>query len=166
MTQTETITPARFREVLGGYPTGVSVITASDGDARYGMVVGSFTSISLDPPLVGFFPDKASRSWIKIERTGRFCVNVLGAHQLEHCKHFSSKVEDKFAGRSHSLTPGGLPLLDDALVWIECEIAQVIEIGDHLLVIGAVSALDRRDDEAPLLFYSGSYHSLKPLGTE
>ena len=158
-----TIAPARFREVLGGYPTGVCVITSADADFRYAMVVGTFTSISLEPPLVGFFPDKASSSWPKIERTGRFCVNVLGEDQLEHCKHFASKREDKFEGRSHGLSPGGLPLLDDAVAWIECDIAQVIEIGDHLLVVGAVSALDRRDNGDPLLFHSGSYHGLQPL---
>jgi flavin reductase (DIM6/NTAB) family NADH-FMN oxidoreductase RutF len=163
MTGAAAIAPERFREVLGGYPTGVCVITAADADSRYAMVVGTFTSISLEPPLVGFFPDKSSTSWPKIERTGRFCVNVLAKDQLEHCKHFASKLEDKFEGRTHGLSPGGLPLLDDALAWIECDIAEVIEIGDHLLVVGAVSALDRRDKGHPLLFFSGSYHGLQPL---
>jgi 3-hydroxy-9,10-secoandrosta-1,3,5(10)-triene-9,17-dione monooxygenase reductase component len=163
MTGTAGIAPGRFREVLGGYPTGVCVITSVDAESRYAMVVGTFTSISLEPPLVGFFPDKSSTSWPKIERTGRYCVNVLGKDQLDHCKHFASKLEDKFEGRSHGLSPGGLPLLDNAVAWIECDIAQVIEIGDHLLVVGAVSALHRRDEGDPLLFFSGSYHGLQPL---
>jgi flavin reductase (DIM6/NTAB) family NADH-FMN oxidoreductase RutF len=163
MTGLAAIAPGRFREVLGGYPTGVCVITSADADSRYAMVVGTFTSISLEPALVGFFPDKSSTSWPKIERTGRYCVNVLGKDQLDHCKHFASKREDKFEGRSHGFSPGGLPLLDGAIAWIECSIAQVIEIGDHLLVVGAVSALDRRDKGDPLLFFSGSYHGLQPL---
>ncbi len=162
MTLKLAIAPGRFRQVLGGYPTGVCVIASADPDNRYGMVVGTFTSISLEPPLVGFFPDKSSGSWPKIEATGRFCVNVLGQDQLAHCNHFF-RLEDKFAGRSRALSPGGLPILDDAIVWIECDIAQVIELGDHLLVVGAVAALDRRDNGDPLVFYSGAYHGLKPL---
>ncbi|MCB2062129.1 MAG: flavin reductase family protein, partial [Novosphingobium sp.] len=72
-----TIDPAHFRQVLGAYPTGVAVITAMDTEgAPAGMVVGTFTSVSLDPPLVGFLPDKSSSSWPKIESAGRFCVNV------------------------------------------------------------------------------------------
>lgn len=163
MDQAAAITSGRFREVLGGYPTGVCVITSANSKSRFGMVVGSFTSISLDPPLVGFFPDKASSSWPKIAATGRFCVNVLGENQLENCKLFASKREDKFEGHSHGLSPRGLPVLDDAIAWIECDIAQVSEVGDHLLVVGAVSALDRRDDGEPLVFFAGSYHRLQPL---
>lgn len=162
MAGTATIAPERFRQVLGAYPTGVCVITSADSAYRYAMVVGTFTSISLDPPLVGFFPGKSSTSWPKIERTGRFCVNVLAENQLEACGHFASKREDKFEGRSYTMSPGGLPLLDEAVAWIECSIANVMEIGDHLLVVGDVSALDRRDDCDPLLFYSGSYHGLRP----
>ena len=71
-----TIDPRHFRSVLGCYPTGVCVVTASHDGARHAMVVGSFTSISLDPPLVGFFPDKKSSSWPQIAATGRFCASV------------------------------------------------------------------------------------------
>jgi 3-hydroxy-9,10-secoandrosta-1,3,5(10)-triene-9,17-dione monooxygenase reductase component len=74
--------PRRFRDVLGQYPTGVCVVTATQADGRRaGFVVGSFTSVSLDPPLVGFFPDKGSSSWPKIERARSFCINVLSASQ-------------------------------------------------------------------------------------
>jgi hypothetical protein len=82
--------------------------------------VGSFTSISLDPPLVGFFPDKRSSSWPRIAATGRFCVNVLGADQLDLCRHFASRADDKFAELAHGHSPSGLPLLDNALAWIDC----------------------------------------------
>lgn len=157
------IAPERFRKVLGGYPTGVSVITSSDADGNYGMVVGTFTSISLAPPLVGFFPDKSSTSWPRIARTGRFCVNVLGADQLAACRRFAGKHEDKFEGQSHSPSPGGLPILDGVIAWIECDISQITEIGDHLLVVGTVNALDCRENSKPLLFFGGSYHALQPL---
>ena len=83
MTET-TIDPAVFRQVLASYPTGVCVITALDeGNRPAGMVVGSFTSVSLNPPLVGFFPDKSSSSWPLIEKAGHFAVNVMGSDQQE-----------------------------------------------------------------------------------
>jgi 3-hydroxy-9,10-secoandrosta-1,3,5(10)-triene-9,17-dione monooxygenase reductase component len=154
------ITARDFRDVLGCYPTGVCVVTSSDECARYGMAVGSFTSISLDPRLVGFFPDKSSTSWPRIEKTGRFCVNVLGGHHLAICGRFASKLADKFEGLSHQRSPGGLPLIDDAVAWIECRISSVQEIGDHLFVVGAVEALGKSDDGAPLLFFRGGYHRL------
>src|SRR4051812_3775913 len=87
------IEPERFRRVLGQYPTGVCVIPA-DGpaDGASGMVVGSFTSVSLDPPLIAFYVAKTSTSWPKIESTGAFCVNILGAGQEKICRTFSSKA--------------------------------------------------------------------------
>ncbi len=153
-----------YRSVLGAWPTGVCVITAVDADgSRHGMVVGSFSSISLDPPLVGFFPDKKSSSWPKIAATGRFCVNVLGASQLELCKRFAGRAEDKFTELAHGHSPSGQPLLDDAIAWIDCRIERVEDIGDHLLVVGEIEALDRREDGTPLLFFRGQYHDVAGL---
>jgi len=160
VTEAPTITAGQFRDVLGCYPTGVCVVTSADEDARHGMAVGSFTSISLDPRLVGFFPDKTSSSWPRIQKTGRFCVNVLGGDHLDICRRFASKLADKFEGLTHRRSPGGLPLIDGAVAWIECRIAAVQEVGDHLLVVGAVEALGKSDDVAPLLFFRGGYHRL------
>lgn len=152
-----------FRNVLGGYPTGVSVITSSDGASRYAMVVGTFTSISLDPPLIGFFPDKSSSSWPKIETIGRFCVNVLGADQLEHCGRFASKTADKFMGVEHDHSPSGLPILPGVVAWLDCSVISVQPIGDHLFVVGVVEALERTSHSSPLLFHGGAYHRLQEL---
>ena len=158
------IDPALFRSVLGAYPTGVVVITAVDPDgSRHGLVIGSFTSISLDPPLVGFFPDKRSRSWAAIASVGRFCVNVLGSDQLDLCRRFAARADDKFADLAHGHTPSGQPLLENAIAWIDCSIERVTEIGDHFLVVGAVDALGRRDAGTPLMFFSGQYHDLAAL---
>ena len=159
------IEPRLFRDVLGSYPTGVCVVTAIDADGqRHALVVGSFSSISLDPPLVGFFPDKKSSSWPLIARTGRFCVNVLGADQLALCQRFTARGQDKFGELAHGASPSGLPLLDDAIAWLDCTLERVVEIGDHWLVVGAVESLDRRDDGTPLLFFRGGYHDLTVLG--
>ena len=158
------IDPALFRSVLGAYPTGVVVITAVDPDgSRHGLVIGSFTSISLDPPLVGFFPDKRSRSWAAIASVGRFCVNVLGSDQLDLCRRFAARADDKFADLAHGHTPSGQPLLENAIAWIDCSIERVTEIGDHFLVVGAVDALGRRDAGTPLMFFSGQHHDLAAL---
>ncbi len=158
------IDPALFRSVLGAYPTGVVVITAVDGEgARHGMVIGSFTSISLDPALVGFFPDRKSRSWAQIAPVGRFCVNVLGSDQLALCRRFAARADDKFADLAHGHTPAGQPLLENAIAWIDCRTERVTEVGDHLLVVGAVEALGRRDEGTPLLFFRGQYHDLAEL---
>lgn len=155
------IDPKHFRDVMGSYPTGVCVVTAQgEQGERWGLAVGSFTSISLDPTLVGFLPDKRSRSWERMAETGRFCVNVLGADQLATCQRFASRHEDKFEGISHGTSPGGLPLLDDVLAWIECDIARTVELGDHLLVVGAVRAMQRMTGDSPLIFYRGGYHML------
>lgn len=153
-----------FRDVLGSYPTGVSVITSVSGSGeRFGLAVGTFTAISLDPPLVGFMPDKRSTSWAEIEKTGTFCVNILSAAQLDMCRRFATRGGDKFEGMSHGHSPGGLPLLDDVLAWVECGIQSVVELGDHVLVVGAVKAMARAHEGAPLLFFRGGYHTLDSL---
>jgi flavin reductase (DIM6/NTAB) family NADH-FMN oxidoreductase RutF len=128
----------------------VVVITAAGSDGvRHGLVIGSFTSISLDPPLVGFFPDKRSSSWAKIAPVGRFCVNVLGSDQLDLCQRFAARAEDKFADLAHDHSPSGQPLLDNAIAWIDCTLERVTEVGDHYLVVGAVEAMGKRDAERP-----------------
>jgi flavin reductase (DIM6/NTAB) family NADH-FMN oxidoreductase RutF len=154
-----------FRDVMGCCPTSVAVITAQSGNDRFGMVVGTFTSISLDPPLVGFFPGRESRTWRKIEETGRFCANVLSDRQASVSRALSSNTDDKFAGISHVASPGGLPLLEGISAWVECSIHSVQEIGDHFLVVGAVEAMGH-GAESPLVFLKGSYlatHALQQI---
>lgn len=156
--------PASFRNVMGRYPTGVAVVTSAHDDEKIGFVVGSFTSISLDPPLVGFFPGKSSSSWPRIEKSGRFCVNVLGADQSDLCRKFASKLDDKFSGFSVPQSPAGLPILEGAVAWIECRIEKVCELGDHYLVVGAVEAMGTSGGSgSPLIFAQGNYHGLASL---
>ncbi len=155
---TVSIDPATFRYILGHYPTGVCAITAMQpGGAPAAMIVGSFTSVSLDPPLVAFFPDKGSTSWPKIEAAGRFCVNVLGDTQEALCRTLASKEADKFDTVAHHLSASGSPVLDGALAWIDCTIHAVHEAGDHHMVLGAVHTLDTHGDGTPLLFHKGIY---------
>jgi 3-hydroxy-9,10-secoandrosta-1,3,5(10)-triene-9,17-dione monooxygenase reductase component len=148
---------ATFRRVLGHYPTGVCVITAVTEDGSAGMVVGSFTSVSLDPPLVAFFPDKKSSSWPRIERAGKFCVNVLGSDQLELSRRFATRGSDKFAGVSHRISDNGSPILDGIVAWIDCDLHATHDAGDHVIVLGQVKALEVDQPSKPLLFFQGGY---------
>lgn len=152
-----------FRKTLGHYPTGVCAITAIDGDRPVAMVVGSFTSVSLDPPLVGFFPDRNSTSWPRIRQARRFCVNVLGSHQQGLCRTISSKAEDKFDALSFRLSDGGSPILDDVVAWIDCELHSVTDAGDHFIALGLVERLAVENPRAPLIFCQGGYGQFAAL---
>lgn len=153
-----TIDPARFRQVMGSYPTGVCAVTATGSDgAPVGMVIGSFTSVSLDPPLVGFLPDKKSSSWPQIEAAGQFCVNVLASDQMDVCRQLSAKGADKFAGLDTSLSEHGDPVIANSIARIDCTIHGVIDAGDHWFVLGRVIGLDTTRDDDPMLFWRGRY---------
>lgn len=156
---------ATFRHVLGHYPTGVCIVTAVEADGTpTGMVVGSFTSVSLDPPLVAFFPDRKSSSWPRLEAVGKFCVNVLAAGQTDLCRQFAARGGDKFAGVTHRHSANGSPILDGVVAWIDCDLDVVHEAGDHFIVLGRVVALEVADPGAPLLFFQGGYGAFAALG--
>ncbi len=154
------IDPARFRQVLGSYPTGVCIITALDGENNpAGLLVGTFTSVSLDPPLVGFLPDKTSSSWPKIEQAGHFCVNVLASDQQQVCRQMTATATgpDKFAGVDYALSANRLPVIANAIASIECRIHSVNEAGDHWFVLGEVLGMETTRDDDPMLFNRGRY---------
>ena len=152
------IDPALFRQVLGNYPTGVTVITAlTDGGEPVGMVVGTFTSVSLDPPLVGFLPSKTSSSWPLIEAAGHFCVNVMARDQLELCKGLARSGPDKFGGVDYAISQHNLPVLAGTMVSIECRLHAVQDAGDHWFVTGLVLGLESKRDADPMLFHMGKY---------
>lgn len=153
----------RFRRVLASYPTGVTVITAiAEDGAPAGMAVGSFTSVSLDPPLVAFLPDKSSTSFPKIRTASSFCVNVLAADQEALCRAFAVRGGDKFAGVPWSPTRSGAPRLDGVAAWIDCEFESIQEAGDHYFVLGRVRDLDARGERLPLVFFQGGYGKFAP----
>src|SRR5262245_41467821 len=113
------IDPQTFRQVLGQFPTGVVIITAVCRDGTpTGMSIGSFASVSLDPPLVAFFPMRTSRTWSEIEATRRFCVNVLGADQERLCRAFARPGADKFDGVEWRPAASGSPIIEQSLAWI------------------------------------------------
>lgn len=152
-----TVDSQHLRRVLGHYPTGVAVITAMVDEEPIGMVVGSFSSVSLDPPLVSFMPDKASSTYARLAGATAFCVNVLAADQEHLCRQFASKTGDKFRGVSTRPAPSGAPIIDGTVAWIDCSVHAVMDAGDHDIVLGRVGQFDIGTPGSPLLFFQGGY---------
>ena len=150
----------RFRDVLGLFATGVTVVTSNSNGEPVGMTCQSFSSVSLSPPLVMFCPAKTSRAWPLIRRAGFFCVNILAAGQDALSDGMATKGVDKFDGVSWSPSKTGAPLLDGVTGFVDCTIEAVYEAGDHYVVIGRVQDLGGGDAEVlgdPLLFFRGRY---------
>ncbi|MGI5198253.1 flavin reductase family protein [Streptomyces sp. CA-288835] len=156
--------PGRFRHVLGHYPTGVTVVTATaPDDTLVGMVIGSFTSVSLDPPLVAFFAGRSSTTWPRIMAGGAFCVNVLAAGQEDLCRDVSAKAPDVFDRHPWRSAASGSPVLAGVVAWIDCDIADVWTLGDHYFVLGRVRELGvEKAGAAPLVFSRGRLAPLPP----
>jgi 3-hydroxy-9,10-secoandrosta-1,3,5(10)-triene-9,17-dione monooxygenase reductase component len=148
---------ARYRQVLGYFATGVTVITSMDGDEPVGLAANSFTSLSLEPPLVLFSAAHTSSTWPLIRDSGRFCVNVLSEAQEDVCRRFAEKGADRFKAVGWRASEGGSPILADTLAWIDCVIENRYPGGDHEIVVGRVLDLDVVGDGRPLVFYRGGY---------
>jgi len=154
--------PGRFRQVLGHFCTGVTVITTADAAGPAGFACQSFAALSLDPPLVLFCPARTSATWPRIERAGHFCANVLAGGQRELARVFGTggtSRADRFAGLRWSSCPSGAPVLDGVLTWAGCTVEAVHEAGDHWVVVGRVVQLGECVAGPPLLFYRGRFDS-------
>ncbi|WP_433521493.1 flavin reductase [Nocardia pseudovaccinii] len=152
-----------WRDVHGEYPTGVAIISALDADGEpQGTVVGTFASVSLDPPLVSFMPMRSSRSYSAIRDTEYFRVSVLGSGHEDLCRAFATAPpESRFAVGEWESDERGIPHLVDSVVWFSCKRSQTIEAGDHDIVLGEVLDLGFGDGRAgmPLVFLKGGYGS-------
>ncbi len=161
----EVLTPdaASFRTVLGHFATGITVITAMDGGEPVGIAANSFTSVSLDPPLVLFCAAKTSGTWPRIQQAGHFTVNVLDEHQEHVSQLFAAKDVDRFGQVQWRIGSRG-PILHGVHAYLDCTIEAEHDAGDHVIVIGRVHELGLTADAGPLLFYRGRYGRL--LGSE
>jgi 3-hydroxy-9,10-secoandrosta-1,3,5(10)-triene-9,17-dione monooxygenase reductase component len=159
-TPATSVPAAGFRQVLGHFCTGITVITTMDADGPAGFACQAFAALSLDPPLVLFCPGRSSATWPRIARTGMFCANVLAAGQRELARTFGVSATtgvDKFAGLPWSAAASGAPVLDGVLTWVDCAVRDVHEAGDHYVVIAEVTELGPVRADEPLLFYRGRY---------
>jgi 3-hydroxy-9,10-secoandrosta-1,3,5(10)-triene-9,17-dione monooxygenase reductase component len=158
------IDPRTFRNVLGQFCTGITVITTVHDGVPVGFACQSFAALSLEPPLVLFCPTKASRSWAAIEASGNFCVNILHENQKDVSARFGSREADKFAEIDWSPSKLGSPIIDGSLAHIDCTVNTVHDGGDHFVVFGAVHSLSDvpKKKPRPLLFYHGQYTGIEP----
>ncbi|GAA3954718.1 flavin reductase family protein [Gordonia caeni] len=153
-----------FRTVLGHFCTGVVIVTALDAEGGpVGMTVGSFTSVSLDPPLVGFFAGQSSTTLPHITAAGSFCVNVLAEHQNELARSFARSGADKFGDVDWHRARGGSPRLSEAHAWIDCTLHDGRPYGDHDLIVGEVVGLSLPVSNPPLVFHQAKFHGLREL---
>jgi len=152
----------QFRQVLGHFCTGVTVITAVGERGPVGFACQAFAALSLAPPLVLFCPSRSSATWPVIARAGHFCANVLADGQQELARTFGASGGDKFAKVRWSPSPSGAPVLDGTLTWVECAVETAQEAGDHYLVTGRVTGLGACRSGRPLLFYRGRYAATDP----
>lgn len=150
------IDAAEFRRVLGHLPTGVVVVTSTVDGTPVGMSCNSFTSISLDPALVGFSVAHTSSTWPPIRTEGSFCINVLAQDHADLTRNFSRKGIDRFDGVDWAMRSSG-PGLGGAVAWIDCTLWREYEAGDHMIVLGKVQAIEAAPDVPPLVFCKGAY---------
>jgi 3-hydroxy-9,10-secoandrosta-1,3,5(10)-triene-9,17-dione monooxygenase reductase component len=150
-----------FRDAIGRFATGVAFVTAAPDGEPAGLIVNSFTSVSLEPPLVSFCPSRNSLTWSRIRRARSFGVNVL-ARQHEHfVTRASPPGADRFAGLDWAPGHGGTPLLTDALATLECEIVAEHATGDHWIVVGQVDHLRISLNNDPLVYFAGAFRALQ-----
>ncbi|MGY1712482.1 flavin reductase family protein [Geodermatophilus sp. SYSU D00758] len=151
------VDPRTMRDVLGHFASGVTVVTAMTADGPIGFTCQSFSSLSLDPPLVVFAPARTSTTWPRLRDIGRFCVNVLAEDQTDLSTTFARSGTDKFAGAHWRPSRHGSPVLDDVVAWIDCRLWAEYDGGDHTLVAASVLDLGADPGRRPLVFHRGAY---------
>ena len=153
--------PQVMRDVLGHFASGVTVVTAETPEGPIGFTCQSFSSLSLDPPLVALAPARTSRTWTRLREIGRFCINVLAEGQDAVSQNFARSGTDKFAGVRWSPSTHGCPVLHGVVAWIDGELWAEYDGGDHTIVVARVLDLGAVPDRRPLLFHRGAYGLLR-----
>ena len=153
-----------FRQTMSQFCTGVVIATGAPGGVPAGFAAQSFVSVSLDPPLIALSPAKTSSSWPKLRDAGAFCINVLGADQEALCNGFAKPGGDKFADLTWRAGNNGAPRLEGMIAYVECQLQQEVDAGDHTIAIARVTDIERADTaRAPLLFFRGGYGEFLPF---
>lgn len=159
-------TTREFRDTLGCFATGVTVITTRGSEHPYGMTANAFSSVSLDPPLVLVCVMDGTEGSASIERNGVFAVNVLGTEQEDLSRYFASRDRPRgwetFEGVSHRRVETGSPVIDGAAAFFDCRLKASHSAGDHIIFIGEVLALGAYPAVRPLLFHHGRYRRVDP----
>jgi flavin reductase (DIM6/NTAB) family NADH-FMN oxidoreductase RutF len=151
----------QFRDALGGFATGVTVITSYSLDQKpIGITVNSFSSVSLDPPLILFSLGHKGNHCQEFQQYGKFAVHILGDEQGPLCELFASPKEERFSDVTYDLGENGSPVLAGSIGVLECETHQLVEAGDHLIFICRVTNVQTDPSKKPLLFFKGGFPSI------
>ncbi|MEU6823184.1 flavin reductase family protein [Streptomyces atriruber] len=157
-----------FRDILGRFATGVVLLTLQPPrGVPMGMAVNSFTSVSLEPPLISLCVRTGSPTLTALLRSDAFAVSILGEQHEELCRSFSTPGAERFSGREWARTPAGHPVPGDALAWLDCRVSAVHPAGDHELVVAETVDGDAAERNAPLVFHRGRFTKLiceSPVG--
>lgn len=146
-----------FKQALGHFASGVTIVTMADGDDLTGLTVSAFCSVSLEPPYILICINNVSSALTILHKTNRFAVNMLAADQIDLSNHFASRIEDKFANIEHHAGSLGVPLLDGVMAQLECSVVNEFPGGDHTIIIGRVDSATLDESKQPLLYYHGQY---------
>ena len=151
----------RLREVFGVFPSGVVAVAAEVDDVAVGLAASSFTSVSLDPPLVSFSVATSSKTWPVLRRAGHLGVTILADHHDQACRQLAGPVEHRFDGLSLTATDDGALTLDDGLARFDCTIHDEVAAGDHLIVLLRLHAVEHTDTSEPLVFHRSGFGSIR-----
>lgn len=153
-----------WREAMGGFLTGITVVTTCSGESIAGTAVNAFSSVSQDPPLLLVCLDRGSRSLEAIREAGVFAVNILSDAHMDVVRRFASKsAEDRFRDVAYRSEATGAPILDDSVAWFDCEVFAMHDGGDHEIVVGRVRQLGSDATATPLAYHRGNIWSLAAL---
>ena len=152
--------PRRLREVFGVFPSGVVAVAAEVDGEHVGLAASSFTSVSLEPPLVSFSVAATSKTWPTLRRADHLGVTILADHHDDACRQLAGPVEHRFDGLSLTTSDDGAVTLDDGLARFDCTIHDEVEAGDHLIVILRLHAVEHADTSQPLVFHRSGFGSI------
>ncbi len=155
--------PKEFRFALGNFPTGVTIITSvTEGGELLGATANSFSSVSLNPPLVLFSLDRAAYSLDAYMKAGVFAVNVLSLDQQSLSNRFAKALDSKWDGITYETWETGAPILPGTVASFDCSVWNTYDGGDHVIFVGKVLQMSRDADAEPLIFFRGQYDTLGP----
>jgi flavin reductase (DIM6/NTAB) family NADH-FMN oxidoreductase RutF len=153
---------AELRRVFGAFPTGVTAVAALADGRPLGIAASSFTSVSLDPPLVSVCTAHSSTTWPRLRQAARVGISVLGAHQEEACRRLGTRGEDRFATLRWRASDDGAVFVEGASAWLKCSVHREVTVGDHDIVLLLVHELDSDPSVAPLVFHGSRFRRLEP----
>jgi flavin reductase (DIM6/NTAB) family NADH-FMN oxidoreductase RutF len=161
LTTNQDLDPGRLREAFGIFPSGVVAVAAEVDGRLVGLAASSFTSVSLDPPLVSVNLATTSKTWPDLRRATHLGVTVLADHHARVCRQLAGPVEHRFDGVAHSVSEDGAVTLDEGLAQFDCTIYREVEAGDHILALLQLHAVRHATEGHPLVFHRSGFGKLE-----